>query len=104
MKASEKYSLDRAEGLGEGYAEREVEILSGARGVTAQAYYATDKDLTLRPYNWYKAIVLAGAREHRLPDNYVAAIESVISIPDPDEKRAAANAKIALGRKYSQRD
>ena len=34
-------------------------------------------DPSLTPYDWYKAFVLAGAREHGLPQDYVAALDAV---------------------------
>jgi len=88
--AAEKPRLDAAEGLHMGYAECYVDVVVAERGpVTAQVYHATDVVRTLRPYHWYKAYVLAGAREHGLPAEYVAALEAVESISDPDTDRAA---------------
>jgi len=61
----EKSGLDRAEGLGAGYEENEVEVLCGGRSIIAKAYRATNIDATLRPNTWYRALVIAGAKEHR---------------------------------------
>lgn len=45
-------------------------------------------DDQLKPYGWYKEFVLAGAREHGLPSDYIAErIESVEAMDDPDEGR-----------------
>ena len=41
----------------------------------------------LQPYHWYKKLVLLGARYYQFPHSYLAAIESVKSIDDPDESR-----------------
>jgi len=84
---AEKPLLDDAEGLHRGYAERAV-VLEGPGAVRALLYHATDIERSLRPYHWYKAFVLAGAREHGLPAEYVGAIAAVDSIPDPDRARA----------------
>lgn len=92
--AHEKTELDRAEGLGAGYEEVEIEVLRGNRRVTAKAYKATATDSTLRPYTWYRALVIAGAKEHELPDPYVAGLESVPA--DEDENRARHDERIAL--------
>ena len=43
---------------------------------------------TLVPYEWYKEHVLCGARDNMLPAAYVAMIEAVPAIPDPNEPRA----------------
>lgn len=39
----------------------------------------------------YKNLVLAGARYHKFPNEYVAAIEATPSKPDPDAKRTQEN-------------
>jgi hypothetical protein len=45
-------------------------------------------DDSLKPYSWYKDIVLAGGREHGLPPEYIAEyIQSVEGIEDPDRTR-----------------
>ena len=53
----DKPALDQAEGLGNGYMEKMVNILTEAGWLTAVTYLATDKDASLRPYHWYKALV-----------------------------------------------
>jgi hypothetical protein len=42
-------------------------------------------------YDWYKALVVAGARFHDFPAEYVAAIAATPSRPDPDPRRAQQN-------------
>jgi len=39
----------------------------------------------LKPYHWYKHIVVLGAKYLQFPDAYVHSIERVESIEDPDE-------------------
>lgn len=83
---SEKHILDRHEGLGNGYDEKHVSIiLPQGDPVRASTYYATHIDASLSPYHWYKEHVIRGAREHALPDEHIAAIEAITSIPDPDQ-------------------
>lgn len=60
----DKLALEQAEGVGAGYFEKSVNVWTEATLVTAVTYCATDKDATLRPYQWYKALIIAGAREH----------------------------------------
>ena len=85
---SEKTYLDNAEGLGYGYEQKEVE-LDGPDGETLRAftYYATDIDDGRKPYTWYTEHVLRGARENDLPADYVAQIERVEALEDPDRER-----------------
>jgi hypothetical protein len=87
--AAEKPLLDAAEGLHRGYAERETVVLAGGREARrVHLYHATDVDASLQPYHWYKRLVLAGAREHGLPERYVRTLDAVESQPDPDVRRA----------------
>lgn len=85
--AAEKAGLDRYEGLGSGYAEKTVEVITDKGTISAFTYYATHVNTTLKPYHWYKQHVLIGARENRLPAAYIAQIEAVESIDDPDASR-----------------
>lgn len=91
---SEKSALDRAEGLGKGYAAKSIDVFAASGMVAAMTYYATITKSSLKPYHWYKALVVAGAREHGLPEDYVAAIESAPSVSDLDTKRAARNGRL----------
>lgn len=85
--AAEKADLDRAEGLGYGYEEIDIKVHCGGEPLTAKAYRATDTDSALRPYTWYRALVIAGAKEHRLPAAYIAGLESVPADEDADRTR-----------------
>lgn len=86
---AEKCQLDAAEGLHRGYAERSVRIDTPAQVLSARMYYATAIDPTLHPFDWYKALVQAGAREHGLPEHYVERhIEHRETRSDPDQMRA----------------
>ncbi len=89
LNPEQKPALDQAEGLGDGYIEKVVNILTEAGLITAVTYLATDKDASLRPYHWYKALVIAGAREHGLPPSYRSRLELVITVSDPDPTRAS---------------
>ncbi|MBV8613701.1 MAG: gamma-glutamylcyclotransferase, partial [Acetobacteraceae bacterium] len=86
--SSQKPQLDKAEGLGRGYAQKDVEVISGEAVLSAVTYYATRKDRSLRPYRWYKEYVIAGARENSLPPEYIGLIERIDSIEDSDSRRA----------------
>lgn len=88
---SDKPALDRAEGLGNGYGQKTVEIVTPSGSVNAIAYSATSIDPSLTPYTWYKSFVVAGAREHQIPTFYLTELESVLAVPDPDQSRQARN-------------
>jgi AIG2-like family. len=85
---SEKGDLDRVEGLGFGYDEKIVEVITGqAERLRTQIYVATDIDPTLTPYRWYWEHVRIGARENRFPAEYIAWIERVSVAEDPEPER-----------------
>lgn len=88
---AQKDSLDKAEGLGNGYGSREVSVMLGGATLTAQAYVATRTDAAYLPYDWYKALVVAGAREHVLPPDYVAVLEAQPCTVDANEERRRKN-------------
>jgi gamma-glutamylcyclotransferase len=95
IEAAEKAELDRQEGLGNGYEEKRVRVLTrDGESLEAATYYATRTRPGLKPYGWYKEHVLRGAREHGLPVAYVRAIESVDAVRDPDSARHARELSI----------
>ena len=76
---TERDGLDTVEGLGVGYDEHTVRVETGTVVREAVTYKARPDqiDPALRPLAWYKAHVLRGATEHRLPDEYVRRIGAV---------------------------
>ena len=80
---AERGVLDRAEGLGVGYLQKVVPVVTAAGIRCAVTYQAKPShiDPTLRPFAWYKAYVLAGAREHGLPADCVAELAQVAVRP-----------------------
>jgi hypothetical protein len=88
IEGHEKPLLDRAESLGVGYRDAQVVVHMGAQTVSAWVYRALRTDATVLPYDWYHALVLAGAREHGLPGDYLQALASVRTCPDTDTGRA----------------
>jgi gamma-glutamylcyclotransferase len=60
--------LDDAEGLGNGYDRQDefpVRRHDTKEIVSSTVYLATNPDPTRIPYDWYLALIVAGAREHR---------------------------------------
>lgn len=93
----EKPKLDEAEGLGNGYEERTVRVETRDGSMEAHLYYATNIDGVALPYDWYKALVVAGARQNGLPADYIAVLESAPSKPDANAQRARKNAALLAG-------
>lgn len=84
---ADKRALDRAEGLGNGYKEDRVQVCLEGTSLTASTYQATDVDESLKPYSWYQALVIGGAKEHGLPEDYVQQLRVITSMEDPDRAR-----------------
>ncbi len=95
--AAERPQLDEAEGLGRGYQQRTVQVLSAAGTVAAGVYQATDIDAALRPFDWYVAYVLHGAREHGLPADYLRELETIQAVVDADAMRRDMNLAVLRG-------
>jgi len=91
--ADQQPTLDRIEGLGNGYEVHWMEIPGYA---PCYVYLAQEshRDRALVPFDWYKALVLAGARFHGFPTTYLTAIESVVVTRDVDEQRRAENMRL----------
>ncbi len=76
--------LERLDAFEGGY--RRVEVaLRGPDGVVLHAVtYRSDRLTDHRvPFDWYREMIVTGARAHGLPTAYVAFLESLPSRPDP---------------------
>lgn len=88
LSADDKRVLDRIEGIGFGYTE---EVLSVPDVGECTTYIAAKShvDDSLHPYDWYKELVLIGARSHGFPDSYLNRISALPTCQDPDLARRA---------------
>jgi hypothetical protein len=87
---ADKRHLDKAEGLGFGYDEKQVTLINEHNEkVQAFLYSATQVEIDLIPFSWYKNHVLIGAIESSLPKEYIDRIKSVESLEDLDKNRDA---------------
>jgi len=95
-------ALNHAEGYGYTRLDQfPVRLLEGANAIETMTYIAQASaiDCDLKPFDWYKALVIAGARQHRLPGNYIETLRGVTSTSDPDLGRAQRlEALLALKR------
>lgn len=93
--AAEKSQLDAAEG--KGYQQTSVDVETPTGSVRALAYKAVNIDAGRQPYHWYKAFVVAGAREHGLPEDYLLGLEATTSIEDSNPIRKKKNEELLEG-------
>ena len=99
MDKLEKPVLDKIEGVGHGYVDRQVSVVTQLRNISAFTYYPTLVEKSRQPFDWYKALVLEGARENEFPRHYVAMIESIESVVDSDNTRRMTNFEFILRTK-----
>jgi hypothetical protein len=79
--------LDRGEG---GYQRAQLPVrLTDNTNSEAWVYVAKkpSNDPALLPYTWYKRFLVEGAREHFLPEVYIAGLERIHAVQDTDQER-----------------
>jgi hypothetical protein len=83
---------------GPGYGVQRMTVTCERRVVEAFLYVARRQAIEdgLRPFDWYQAFVISGARQHDLPVHYVCRLARVVTARDPDRRRADENAAILL--------
>ena len=89
LACSDKVILDEVESLGAGYHQRQLS-LCGPDGSREAFTYAADPDYvddSMQPYEWYRELVLWGARYHRFSDSYISAIAFQRAVVDPVPER-----------------
>ena len=97
VNVKDKPNLDIAEGLGIGYSETNIQVVTATGVYTAQTYVASFKEDPLLPYQWYKASVVAGAIEHDLPFEYIEWLRTFESQPDANPKRGTEREALIFG-------
>ena|SRR5688572_29392321 len=93
LDARDKGRLDELEGLHRGYLEQSLKVTVNGTMYLPSTYTASSSHLdgSLIPYDWYKEMVLLGAKYHRFPEPYVSAIEAITSARDSKRERAQSN-------------
>ena len=93
---SERAALDKEEGAGPkgGYNAVALSVVHDGKKIDAASYQATVTDPSLKPWSWYCALVVAGAKEHALPPDYIGALAGVEAPVDVDTARHEANMAI----------
>jgi hypothetical protein len=93
LERRERARLDRIEGVGNGYSLATIQARDYGDCFTYVASPSHIDDM-LRPYSWYKELVLAGCAALGFPDDYISMIRNVATIRDPDETRHMENMQI----------
>ena len=95
---SEKPALDNAEGVGYGYRTEEVKVVEFGECFT---YIAEDSyiDDSLKPYTWYKEMLLVGCENLEVPMTYINRIRGVDADEDLEKQRQAKNMKLVVRAK-----
>ncbi len=99
--------LDNYEGVGKGYERCDsfsVRLAEGDKIVKVATYLATCTKPDLKPYDWYLALVIAGAREHKLDEDHHAMLNRLAYLPDPCCDRQERNKAIKVLAKAGYHD
>lgn len=88
MSPADLAALDRAESAARGYDRHDsITIRHDGQALRAMTYLAPQPVAGLKPFDWYLALVLAGARLHRLDPAYLAWSYAQPRQPDPEPDR-----------------
>lgn len=89
ISARHKSLLDEFEGLGAGYIDQRLQVSHQGRCFDCFSYIAQPGHIVsdMKPYHWYKALVLHGAQHLHFPAAYLSFIAGVDSMPDGDLQR-----------------
>ena len=88
--------LDKAEGLGNGYTRSTVRTYAYDQDeyIEAATYFPTSRQPGIKPFCWYKALVVAGLEEHKFTEEYIARIRDIETMQDPNQERATRHWKM----------
>jgi hypothetical protein len=94
-------TLDRFEGAGSGYDridDFQVHAQDLNRPLNLVTYIASadHTDPSLKPFDWYLGLVVAGARQHAFSPEYIGAVEAIPSVNDPMPDRPSRQEALEL--------
>ena len=86
---SDLKSLDKAEGVWFGYDRRiDFEVVTNSgKTLETTTYLPPKMDVQLKPFGWYLALVVAGAIENNLPQDYIEKLKSTPYQTDENHNR-----------------
>lgn len=104
--AGEMPALDKAEGLGIGYARDDnfTVMLSSGEAVTTTTYVPIRHNNALQPFDWYLALCIAGALEHEFDDHVIETFRSTACQIDEDHDRKSRIEGIAALKQAGHSD
>jgi hypothetical protein len=87
--SAHKQTLDRFEGNGNGYFDSQLTIELHGKDYPCFTYFAQAAHIAdgLKPYHWYKNLIVLGAKHLQFPDVYVRSIEMIESVEDLNDAR-----------------
>ncbi|MDX1515988.1 MAG: gamma-glutamylcyclotransferase family protein [Woeseiaceae bacterium] len=86
--------LDRIEGVGTGY-DRIVVDVPGYGACHSYRASPSYVDESLKPFDWYRELVLLGCRYHGFPPDYTDRIRRADTMEDPDRNRRSEQWRLA---------
>lgn len=95
---AQRPALDCAEGAGKGYDRCDafsVQRSGSDEIIQAVTYLATSPEANLKPFDWYLALLVAGAHQHGLGDNHRARLSREPYEPDVDHTRKSRDEAMA---------
>jgi hypothetical protein len=96
IKSEHKNTLDNIEGKGYGYMDNQILLKHQGSEHHCLTYLAQPSHIVdgLKPYHWYKQLVILGARYLEFPEEYISSIEAIESIEDPEKRRREEKEKL----------
>ena len=101
---NERRKLDDAEGRAYNRNDQfDAALIKNNQSYTTSTYIAGDDhiEIGLEPFCWYRALIIAGATQHGLPQDYVSALRARPFRTDPDlhrpSRKQAVNALASAG-------
>jgi len=83
--SAELDKLDKAERC---YTRKRLDVITDQdSSVKAYVYVSSELTEDARPYDWYKELMVKGAREHGLPASWVEYLEQLPSKPMPAKEK-----------------
>ncbi len=93
MATEQQIILDKFESKGSGYLDHEIKIQYQNQQLNCLTYLAQPAyiDNNIKPYHWYKQLVILGAKYLQFPTVYISSIINIESCNDPDKSRTLDN-------------
>jgi len=104
LPGQEKAVLDQAEGVGRGYDQIPLRVALQSRKIEVFTYIASPShlDFRIKPFDWYRDLVLWGTIFHRFPPEYTENIARVEAVFDPSTSRRSEHQRLvqAIADRY----